>query len=704
MLSTHGSTELPPLPKRTRRTRRHRYPFFAMLSCMAPSLGLANPIENSGFESPDPGDADRPAGFDPGRVGRDREAVMNWESPGCRSTRCVTVETKHSSDLGYWQTVVPVRPETTYTISLHYKTRPPAPGSAAAGDPLYNQGRPGGPNLELGMAPDDPADAGKTVRWSDIGVALPPLGGLFLPVATDWAQFHHTFTTRPGQTKLLVKLRVWCYAQKAWFDDVTLVEGAVEVSKPAPDPAWAARDTTPPRVFRPQPPPNSRAQPDAAARASFGESGSGIDGDSARVELDGADVTGQARVDGDGITLRPAKPLAPGAHRVRARVSDRAGNQGNVLSWQFGVGKTLNNALEAGAEPARLNGEPFFPLGIYAYACHPDDGRFREDHLAQAADAGYNIVLNTIERRQGLDKELAHGIMGTLNVTYGLKGCTGPAEAKVAMLDKGQGRFTDHPCVVALWADDPENIENTEGTPVPPTTLVKLGHARKALKEHAPGLPWIFAISNLPRLAPAMPYGDILLSYRYAVPQYHPMMIYGWTIAVCREMVPDKPLWFLSQAIDLGYGADFGLPDRFRPTPQEVRAMAFYSLVCGVKGYCLYANYLNADDYPDHWATALDIATQMRHLAPTLAEGTAASTARLEDGVHAGSVFYREMAHDGRHTLIAVNLSAGTVPATWSFDSPAQAVALFENRSMGSKSPSVRDVFEPWGVHLYQWE
>jgi len=31
------------------------------------------------------------------------------------------------------------------------------------------------------------------------------------------------FVTRPDQTKLLVKFRIWCSAQKAWFDDIRIV-------------------------------------------------------------------------------------------------------------------------------------------------------------------------------------------------------------------------------------------------------------------------------------------------------------------------------------------------------------------------------------------------------------------------------------------------------------------------------------------------
>ena len=200
-----------------------------------------------------------------------------------------------------------------------------------------------------------------------------------------------------------------------------------------------------------------------------------------------------------------------------------------------------------------------------------------------------------------------------------------------------------------------------------------------------------------------MPYGDILLSYRYPVPQYHPMTINSFTIQTCRSLVPDKPLWFLSQAVDLGYGARFKLPRPMRPTPGEVRAMAFYSLVCGINGYALYANYLNDKDYPDHWATALDVARRVRHIAGPLTAGRDVRTVRLVPGPYTGSIFHRELRHGDQHTLIAINMSAGTVPVSWRFKEPVQAKVLFENRRMARPSETVGDLFGPWSVHLYQW-
>ena len=131
--------------------------------------------------------------------------------------------------------------------------------------------------------------------------------------------------------------------------------------------------------------------------------------------------------------------------------------------------------------------------------------------------------------------------------------------------------------------------------------------------------------------------------------------------------------------------------------------MAFYSLICGINGYALYANFINAEDYPRQWSNALRIASRIRHLAGPLNAGKDVRSTRLKESPSAGSIFIRELRLAGRHTLVAVNMSAGVVPATWQFGKPVRASVLFEDREMKRASATVVDVFEPWGVHIYQW-
>jgi len=84
------------------------------------TAGQENLLANGHLETADPDQRDRPRDFRPGRIGKSY-AEMTWTSPGYKSHRCIAITTKDSSGLGYWQTLVTVTPETTYTISLDYK-------------------------------------------------------------------------------------------------------------------------------------------------------------------------------------------------------------------------------------------------------------------------------------------------------------------------------------------------------------------------------------------------------------------------------------------------------------------------------------------------------------------------------------------------------------------------------------------------------
>ena len=242
--------------------------------------------------------------------------------------------------------------------------------------------------------------------------------------------------------------------------------------------------------------------------------------------------------------------------KSRSSVADEAGNVSNTLAWQFGVVSACETHRRGPRHKRALERKAVFPLSAStATSAIRETGGSCEAGLAQAAAAGFDLTLNTVETQEGLGKLFAHGMKCLLNITPDIGSADTPEAAQVALMEQGQARFHDHPSVLGFWADDPENVDNTEGTPLPETTRSKLAIARDVLRQHAPGRPIVFAISNLPRIAASMPFADVLLAYRYPVPQYHPQMLYGWTLAYCQSVVDQQPIWLNSQAVDLGYGA-----------------------------------------------------------------------------------------------------------------------------------------------------
>lgn len=754
--------------------------FFCNVQIKAAESLVNNLIDNPSFETPDTQTKDQPSGFIFKATGKTPDGNGSWEKMTHTGDRSVAIQTFASDNLCYWETIVPVKPSTRYDISFYYKCKSTdIDPTTVKGDPDFNKVRPGGPNLELGVVPTDRfPKPGEAVFWTDIGLALGPVGGVYFPLTTEWAYARQSVTTLPGQDQMKLKLRLYGYAQKVWFDDLSVVElttpPKIEMAFPSsnavlndkeigfrwkgpkgiqtylfecsPTPnftsdtttllkvqgtrirlqndldrgrwfwrvgvadnhglpcwiatdtfqngneLWTKRDTTPPSVSLPCPPPNSEKKEDEPVSAKFNDIGSGIDLASARIVLDGKDVSSQATVTSNGFTLKPTA-LAKGEHQVRVQVSDKVGNVGNPLNWRFGVGQSLRNVVKIVGRKIYLNDEPYFPIGIYAYVCHPADGRFNEKALSAASDAGFDCVCNTTETKAGLDMLQKHGMKGFLNISNEMNGCGDPASAKVAMIEKGQVQFKDHPSTLLYWADDPEQAKNGK---------VEMVNARAVLKECDPDHPLLWSISDLPKLREAMETGDILSSYRYPVQTMHPQLIYGHTLNYVSSVVKDKPIFFNSQGYDLGRGAAFHSKEGYRPTVAEMRAMAYYSLIIGIDGYSLYACN-SPNDRPELWTAALKMATEFRYLSPVLAGGKRIQAASLKSDSSSGSIYYCEIEHDGNHCLIAVNMSEGRLAATWELKNPIAARVLFEDRRMLEKLNAISDIFNPYESHVYQW-
>jgi len=758
-------------------------------------IQIVNLVQNPRLEHASATDPTQPEGFVRGHIGIAANVKLTWERKGLGGTRCVAAEVMDSSPVAYWETIVPVMPEAQYYISLRYKCQNQEPAKVVTGERQYNRGRPGGPNLELGAIFDNISKTLHPTSWSDIGIALGALGGTYLPLATDWVSYRQLVTTLKNQRKMQLKLRVLCYAQKVWFDDVSVVAAAslppltllsptreqvipvgrkvilrwrplrapvnylVECS-PSPlfcesetsrwrvrgnqvtltrkllpgfwywrvgvedtsgipcwlaedrfwvgSPVWERWDTTPPVITRPTPAPTLEAEANTTIAAHLADAGTGIAIPSVRISLDGKEVTAQAKVTTEAVLLKPKAPIPRGIHKVEVTATDRAGNLGNPLRWSFGVGTSAPMKVEWDEHSLMVNGERYFPVGLYAYVCTPSDGRFRESLLAEAAAAGFDCLFNTIiapDAREGIEKLnilSRYGVRTLLNITADMQKCETPESARHALLEKGQAQFRQHPAVLGYWADDPENLDSAEETPTPSATLRKLTNARQVLLQSGPRLPIIYAVSNLPRLPDCLPTADVIVAYRYPVPQYHPKMIYDWTLDYVKSVAHHKLVWFNSQGFDLGYGARFQSTE-FRPTPSEMRAMAYYSLMHGISGYSLYATSLSPATQPEHWRCAMDIATQFRYLAPFLLQGQRGREASLQQDCTNASIYFREIQHKDTHLLIAVNMSGGRIGCRWRWARPVQAVALFENRRMSKTSAEMFDEFDPFGVHVYRW-
>lgn len=99
---------------------------------------------------------------------------------------------------------------------------------------------------------------------------------------------------------------------------------------------WEHRDRAAPEIYDVRPDQGDRVGERRFTRiaARFSDDRSGVDLRSVTLRVDGRDVTGRARIDGDDI--RYAEDLGPGRHFAELLVADRAGNVAR-RAWTFAV-------------------------------------------------------------------------------------------------------------------------------------------------------------------------------------------------------------------------------------------------------------------------------------------------------------------------------------------------------------------------------
>ena len=460
------------------------------------------------------------------------------------------------------------------------------------------------------------------------------------------------------------------------------------------------RDTTPPALHSPRPAPDLNVDEVSTISGRFEEEGSGIDIASTRIFLDNDNITEHAQIDERGFSLS-ALDLADGIHQVAVEVADKAGNIGNRLQWRFGVNQPLTTRSEFDGDVFRVDGEPWFPVGIYSSNVSPS---FHMPYLAQAAAAGINYKL--IGERgviESLDDLQQFGMKGLVHVYYASLALGRGDREPLATLVK---TARSHPGNLGWWNEYSSVNQSSLAT-----------ETYEFIRQRDPDHPVIYMLAWAGALSDAY--------FVYAYPIENPLLpdnsitsidelILKPAFQAARAEDRGKQVWFTSQAFDYRLDSNRGkvvtLEGGFRPSREEVRSMNYFALTKGVKGLCFYApggeipGTKYVDDvalYPRQWTEILKVASEVRYLAPTLAAGAVVETVKLiQDGT---AVHFIERLHEGVHTLIAVNVEPELVLVEWEFDGPVQLEVLFEDRAPANAVKSFTDLFNPLEVHVYQW-
>lgn len=156
------------------------------------------------------------------------------------------------------------------------------------------------------------------------------------------------------------------------------------------------------------------------------------------------------------------------------------------------------------------------------------------------------------------------------------------------------------------------------------------------------------------------------------------------------------------------------------PTPQEVYAMSFASIIHGAKGITWYTyggfiipekkkfNY-GVCSSAETWNAATNLTRRISELSPVLLSPDIAPARAPEilsgpavDGCGRPSVTVLQKSYEGRRYLLAVNATSERVRVRLSLGCAGKASVLYENRRLETDGGAFADAFGPFAVHIYE--
>jgi len=363
--------------------------------------------------------------------------------------------------------------------------------------------------------------------------------------------------------------------------------------------------------------------------------------------------------------------LTPGDYLVKAELRASAGIVGSSEAKFTVLPKTANQVVVDDDLTLLVEGKPFFPIGIY---------HLNKEDLPVVAGLGFNTMQGWEwgfpHARDLLGAAQAHGMKVILEM-----GNIRRRHQEIPALIK---EFKEHPALLAWYAFD---------EPQEPDFLFcedLCDRFRKGDLNHP-----VFMLSFLPHLFHQhQVLGDIFSVDPYPIPNPVLKQVPDWTLRAREATGDHKPVWLVNQS----FGDE---------TPEQLRAMAYLSLVKGARGILWYPWDDGAEQkkglkyHPHLHAPMKSLIAEIKELTPLLL-GKHRQEFTMADAKAHGVFLANEQ---GRH-LIAVNETPETVKGSVEIPGAGSETTLKRASGAGELLLSGgRATIElgPYEVKHYRW-
>ena len=376
----------------------------------------------------------------------------------------------------------------------------------------------------------------------------------------------------------------------------------------------------------------------------------------------------------------PLANLRPGEYELVARLTGKGGHD-----YHASAPIVLHPEPWVRIEPDNtcfVNGEPFFPLGMYMVTWQYEKEQVLEC-VRNLAEAGFNTAhlgckdfddfREILDEAERLDiKVIVEGLRDMETVE----------------------RFKDHPAILA-WnpGDEPD------GAGVAPSEVSRRIDVIKAIDPNRVTYTTLCIPDQYHTYAPVT---EVFSLDPYPVNRgTHNLPYVGECVDRARDSVKGtKPLWVVPQCFG-GYSSwDV-------PTPIQERAMTYQALIHGANGLIWYTyqdGKFNVLEHPELWAEMQKLVAEVKALSPVLL-GPANDGVQFRAGED--DIIHGLAARDGRDlyviTVNAENEDAGTVELDVAgLPDSGEAEVLFEERSVDVVDGKIVDEYGPGASHVYR--
>ena len=407
---------------------------------------------------------------------------------------------------------------------------------------------------------------------------------------------------------------------------------------------------------------------------------------------------------------RPRRAHTPNLHHVRVTAADWAGNQ-MERDWYILIKEPPQQGIVTVRDDGvtLIDGEPFFPIGIYSVSKRESNGHSFDRALGELRAAGFNTAHTYMTGRSADFTEFYAAA-----VKHGMKLYVAPATGTNSPDAYGALATVVKECnesALLAWylGDDTSSwIGSTElrrvhqaARDIDPYHITTQADGCSKLNDQRYARFVNSTTGFLPELYPI----------RHKTGNHVASVIRGMENiqAAWRLAGRVTPVWAIIQDFE-GWGWA-----RY-PTNDEERCMVYLAIIHGAQGITWYT-YGYRDDkhgapwHPDVWAYLKRIAGELASLGHVLTSRDPKQEQKAEvlEGPALGDLDYpsinlRLKRYRGAYYLLAANSSHEPVTARITApDLGATVEVLYEDRMLASRDGRLQDVFAPLAVHVYKW-